>query len=307
MRSLLTIPFCLGMILSLMNAVPLNDELVMLHNMTTTQMNTIASPVEGSLVFNTDDKEVYERNTTAWHIISSDGSETKMVAGACMQVTGNGTSTNPYIVSRFYKGEEQSNPGVTCKEILDTTPSGCIVRDGKYWIDPDGGSNANAFEVYCDMSSGGWTQVPYATDLVKEKHLPTGADQWRWLPNDFSLALTDTQINAIRAQSSEAKQTYIAQCNGVLHYYWDQNNNYDWAVAFRFHNGQETVRGQQNYTGTNITVAQDGCSTNSTTSKDTIFNISDIRLPIINIQTNDQGGSTEIFWSPLTDNPTWFK
>jgi hypothetical protein len=54
-------------------------------------------------------------------------------------------------------------------------------------------------------------------------------------------------------------------------------------------------------------VVQDGCRTNSTKSKDTIFNISDMRLPIINIETNDQGGSSEIFWSPLTDNPAWFR
>jgi hypothetical protein len=295
------------MIISHTYAVTLNDELVVLHNVTTAQMNAINSPFEGSLVFNTDDKRIYERNATAWHKISSDGSETKIVAGACMQVTGNGTSANPYMVSRFYKGEVQSNPGVTCKEILDTTPSGCVVRDGKYWIDPDGGSSANAFEVYCDMSGGGWTEVPYASDLEKEKHLPTGADRWRWLPNNFSLALTDTQINAIRVHSTEAKQTYVGHCNGVLLYYYNGRNNYNWAAAFRFHNGQETPRGQQNYTGTNIVVAQDGCRTNTNTSKDTIFNINDIRLPIINIETNDQGGSSEIFWSPLTDNPAWFR
>ena len=66
--------------ISNINAAPLSDELVVLHNVNTVDMNDISSPIEGSLIFNTDDKEIYERNATAWNRISSDGSETKIVA-----------------------------------------------------------------------------------------------------------------------------------------------------------------------------------------------------------------------------------
>ena len=48
----------------------------------------------------------------------------------------------------------QSNPGVTCKHIL-TTASGSVA-DGKYHINPGGGG---MFEVFCDMTNGGWTLV----------------------------------------------------------------------------------------------------------------------------------------------------
>ncbi|MCF6244512.1 MAG: hypothetical protein L3J43_05695 [Sulfurovum sp.] len=118
------------------HASPLSDELVVLHTVTTAEMNAITTPVIGSLIFNTDDNEVYERNTTAWHSISSDGSETKIVAGNCMEVSGTGTTSNPYIVKDKNLGETQTTAGLTCKQILD---NGCNPRDGVYWINPDGG------------------------------------------------------------------------------------------------------------------------------------------------------------------------
>ncbi|MCF6244511.1 MAG: hypothetical protein L3J43_05690 [Sulfurovum sp.] len=142
----------------LLNAAPQSDELVVLHNVTTTEMNTIASPKEGSLVFNTDDKEIYERNATAWHLASSDGSETKIVPGNCMDITGIGTTANPYVINAASPGKSQADAGASCKQILDT---GCTVPDGLYWIDPNAGSTADAYQVYCDMTNdgGGWTLV----------------------------------------------------------------------------------------------------------------------------------------------------
>ena len=44
--------------ISNINAAPLSDELVVLHNVNTTDMNGISAPIEGSLIFNTDDKEI---------------------------------------------------------------------------------------------------------------------------------------------------------------------------------------------------------------------------------------------------------
>jgi len=285
------------------NAAPLSDELIVLHSATTVEMNAIASPIQGSLIFNTDNNEVYERNTTAWNRISSDGSETKIVAGNCMEVTGIGTTSNPYIVKDKNLGETQATAGTTCKQILDNT---CLARDGVYWVNPDGGSTTNAFEVYCDMTGGGWTKVGYTADFIDKKYFGSG-DNWRWLTSNFSLILTDTQINDIRTVSTVGKQTYVGKCDGVLHYYYDDGSTYDWAFGFRLHTGFETVYGQQNYTGITINVIQDGCSTNKTYSSDTIFEIQDKRVPVINVYSNDTGGTTETFGSPLTNNPAWFR
>jgi len=289
--------------ISTINAAPLSDELVVLHNVNTIDMNGISSPIEGSIIFNTDDKEIYERNATAWNKISSDGSETKIVAGNCMDITGIGTTSNPYVVKNKNLGETQATAGITCKQIL---ANGCDIRDGVYWINPDGGSTVNAFEVYCDMSGGGWTKIEYSSNFVDKKYFGSG-DAWRWLVTDFPLMLTNTQINNIRAASSEGKQKYVGQCDGVITYYYDAGNNYNYAFGFRFHTGFETVNGQQHYTGININVTQDGCRTNRSDALDTIFEINDIRVPIINVYSNDTGGITETFGSPLTNNPAWFR
>ena len=48
-----------------------------------------------------------------------------------------------------------TNPAYSAKHILTENPS---VSSGIYWIDPNGGSPSDAFQVYCDMSTdgGGW-------------------------------------------------------------------------------------------------------------------------------------------------------
>ena len=301
----ITLSFIMPIFLILqLNAAPLNDELIVLHHASTTEMNAIVSPLEGSLIFNTDDNEVYERNATAWNRISSDGSETKIIAGNCMEITGTGTSADPYVVRDKNLGETQVTAGTTCKQILD---NGCEVRDGVYWINPNGGSTADAFEVYCDMitNGGGWTRLDYASDLA---HLNrwTDGDQRRWLPSNFNLTLTDTQINDIRATSTEGKQIYKGTCDGVIHYK-NGSSNYGYAFGFRFHDNSETAFGQETYPNTNIVVTEDGCSDNGNLSIGTLFEINDIRVPVINVYSRDNGNGNEKFGSPLTKYPAWLR
>ena len=217
------------------------------------------------------------------------------------QWPGNGTGVL-HVVD--HSGQTKAAAGESCKHILD---DGFSTGDGTYWINPDGGSTDNAFQVYCDMTTdgGGWTRIEYASDFAHEQHF-SGGDSDQWLDTNFTLTLTDTQINAIRAVSTEGKQHYHGTCEGVIHHNYS-GGNYSYAFGFRYHTGFETAYDQQTYPNTNITVTDDNCSANDNVLRSTDFDIVDTRVPVINVHSRDNGNDGEKFGSPLTNYPAWLR
>ncbi len=248
----------------------------------------IISPVEMALTLTTD-------TTTGLYdiVLSNDG---------ILNTIWSGNGEDLLRVSNN-DGTGATSPGESCKDILD---NGYSTGDGMYWIDPNGAPTTDSFEVYCDMTTdgGGWTRIEYATDLPHQAQF-SGGDSDRWLPTDFTLTLSDTQINDLRNVSTEGKQRYHGTCQGVIHYKY-QTANYAYAFGFRFHNGDETAFDQQTYPSTTITVPYDGCQINNNTMESTDFDIVDIRVPIINVHSRDNS-STEKFGSPLTNYPAWLR
>lgn len=201
--------------------------------------------------------------------------------------------------------------GTTCLEILDL---GRSVGDGVYTIDPDGyGAGLDPFDVTCDMSSagGGWTAIPYAEDLDFIQHF-TGGDGYRYFDDDFELALADEQVAAIQDLSTEGWQQYVGYCEHVIHYYYADSDNHDYAFGFRFFDGTETPAGSSSYSPYDITVIADGCAGNGGEGGDpdeaTVFEFYSPLVPVINVNTNDVGDTfPEYFGSPLLDNPAWLR
>lgn len=83
-----------------LNAAPTSDELVLLHNVTTTEMNAIASPSAGSLVYNTTENATFFYTGTVWKKMRSSGDETIVTAGSGITVSGNGTPSSPYVIGQ---------------------------------------------------------------------------------------------------------------------------------------------------------------------------------------------------------------
>ncbi len=74
------------------------DELLQIHKVTTTEMNSITTPQAGSIVFNTTEGTLYFYTGSVWKRLRATGSETVIQAGDNINISGNGSTATPYVI-----------------------------------------------------------------------------------------------------------------------------------------------------------------------------------------------------------------
>ena len=142
-------------------------------------LDSLGAPVHGS---QTVVVRLYsaEQTGTAWHteslgtvpfedgyfsVFLTDVDSDTLGAGAWVTVTvGTGSELTPrqpigsvpnaLTAGRLWLGDAASRPGHSCQSILE---SGSATGSHAYWIDPDGGSTANAYQAHCEECTGSHT------------------------------------------------------------------------------------------------------------------------------------------------------
>jgi len=154
------------------------DKGLLLPRMTDAQRDAIDTPAEGLILYNTENKQVEYFAANTWYTWSA---------------------------AQVPLGSVSTNPGLSCKDIYDNSPSSNGV-DGTYWIDPDGAGGNAAYECTCEMTTdgGGWTLVVNTGPKGSATNTTTASGS-NPIPTTVGSAfakLSDTDINLIRGTYS---------------------------------------------------------------------------------------------------------
>merc|ERR1711937_675841 len=155
-------------------------------------------------------------------------------------------------------GKDKKSPARSCMDLyMAAEAAGDILQSDYYWIDPNGGCEADAIKAFCDFAN-------------KET--------------------CDSPITFLRLLSTQARQTVTYHCNNSVAYFDKANRDYAQALKLLGSNGVEfTAEGAEPYT-----VIEDGCATGG--QDKTVIQYASkktARLPIVDVAPRDIGDDKE--------------
>lgn len=202
-------------------------------------------------------------------------------------------------------GAERSNPGRTCKDILESG----VTKDGHYWIDPNLGSPTDAFSVFCNMTAGGQSclqpsQQTASQPLLKRDHRH---HHQRWFsshPGGFTFSyeaqdkVSAGQMNFLRLLSGQVEQRFTYLCRNSAAWYSEATRSYENALRFLGQDGQE-FGNDRGGASAKPQVLVDGCKKRTAFGQnETVFLFKTTKtaaLPLTDFWPQDYGAADQAF------------
>ncbi len=151
---------------------------MLMPRLTDAQRDAIQSPAEGLTIYNTTTNTMQYFTAATWY---------------------------RWAVSTNY-GQIITNPGLSCKDILDINTATAGVDGNSYYIDPDGAGAGAAYQCYCDMTGrngdgGGWTLVENTGPAATNNGTTTAVGTSAPVSTGAAVAwgkMSDANINLLR-------------------------------------------------------------------------------------------------------------
>merc|ERR1719310_1672155 len=151
-------------------------------------------------------------------------------------------------------GKDKKSPARSCMDLyMAAEAAGDILQSDYYWIDPNGGCEADAIKAFCDFDNKETCVSPSNGNVdsgahfrgYTDKHVYFGEMQGGYrfdyspTENIRNGANYDSQITFLRLLSTQARQTVTYHCNNFVAYFDKANRDYAQALKLLGSNGVE--------------------------------------------------------------------
>lgn len=202
----------------------------------------------------------------------------------------------------------QFSPARTCREIAANSEA--ELKNGDYWVDPNGGGVADAIKVFCrfDQKELDKTQtclIPQTDSFKRDNWFrarPSGdeialfADSFA--DSEFGYGTHKSQVKYLQHLTRQAKQKIAIKCKNVVAVYDKQNSSYSSAVKLiSFDEEEMHIHSKKAF---RYKVVEDGCQERNGEWSKTVLEVKAKegrvkRLPILDIGFKDVAGTNQKF------------